>query len=123
VPQLIPTDPDKDYERWFFSYWRPACAWQYLFVCLFDFMIAPIMMAFYSVYTGEYHGWDPLTIRGGGLYHLAMGAVVGVAVWSRGREKMALMDNFSTALNSNGGPNDPPPGDDSAPRMNDRAAG
>lgn len=79
-------------ETWFDNRWRPAMAWQYFIVCLFDFLIAPILMGFYSAYTGEFHSWDPLTIRGGGLYHIAMGGVVGVAVWSRGKEKMAILN-------------------------------
>jgi hypothetical protein len=86
-----PDDPNQ--EPWFQNSWRPAMAWQYLVICLFDFMIAPIMMGFYSAYTGDFHAWDPLTIRGGGLYHLSMGAVVGVAVWSRGQEKMQTLNS------------------------------
>lgn len=87
------TDADFSNESWFVNRWRPAMAWQYLIVCLFDFMVAPILMGLYSTYTGEFHDWNPLTIRGGGLYHLSMGAVVGVAVWSRGKEKMSSMLN------------------------------
>lgn len=83
-------------QAWFASRWRPAMAWQYLVVCLFDFMIAPIMMGIYSAITGDFHSWEPLTIRGGGLYHLSMGAVVGVAVWSRGNEKLAMLNNTDT---------------------------
>jgi hypothetical protein len=33
--------------------------------------------------------WNPLTLQGAGLFHLAMGAVLGIAAWSRGQEKMA----------------------------------
>jgi hypothetical protein len=35
--------------------------------------------------------WNPLTLQGAGLYHVAMGAILGVAAWSRGQEKMAGM--------------------------------
>jgi hypothetical protein len=83
---------DAEYVKWFHTYWRPAMGWQYLVVCLFDFLIAPILTGLYSYYTGSYHVWEPLTIKGGGMYHLAMGAVVGISVWSRGREKMLYMD-------------------------------
>jgi hypothetical protein len=93
-------DPNKSrYDSWFQTSWRPAMAWQYLIVCVFDFMIAPIMLGIYSAYTGDYHSWDPLTIRGGGLYHLSMGAVVGVAVWSRGQEKL-LLNNTDSVINT-----------------------
>lgn len=95
-----------DQEAWFNSRWRPAMAWQYLVVCLFDFMLAPIMMGIYSGITGDFHAWEPLTIRGGGLYHLSMGAVVGVAVWSRGKEKMQSMLNNTDATEDAGKPND-----------------
>jgi hypothetical protein len=79
-------------EAWFKSRWRPAMAWQYLVVCMFDFMFAPILLGIHSTLTGEYHSWEPLTIRGGGLYHLAMGGIIGVAVWSRGQEKMVELN-------------------------------
>jgi hypothetical protein len=32
--------------------------------------------------------WMPLTLQGAGLFHLAMGAVLGIAAWSRGQEKI-----------------------------------
>ena len=35
--------------------------------------------------------WNPLTLQGAGLYHLAMGAILGVAAWSRGQEKITAM--------------------------------
>ncbi len=91
---VLPTPTtDLGDELWFNSRWRPAMAWQYLVVCVFDFIVAPILMGLYSAMTGEFHQWEPLTLKGGGLYHLSMGAVVGVAVWSRGREKMMLLNN------------------------------
>jgi hypothetical protein len=33
--------------------------------------------------------WLPITLGGGGLFHVAMGAVLGVTAWSRGQEKIA----------------------------------
>lgn len=103
----IPVPKPPDDEGWFSNRWRPAMAWQYFVVCLFDFMVAPILMGFYSAYTGDYHPWEPLTLHGGGLYHLSMAAIVGVTVWSRGQEKMLQLNN-----NDNGGDNDSPHGDD-----------
>jgi hypothetical protein len=100
-----PEEPNT-YLTWFQNSWRPAMAYQYLVVCLFDFMLAPIMLGFYSAYTGDFHAWDPMTVRGGGLYHLSMGAVVGVAVWSRGQEKLSILNNESNA----GGPVEPSKG-------------
>lgn len=34
--------------------------------------------------------WSPLTLQGAGLFHLAMGGILGVTAWSRGQEKMTL---------------------------------
>lgn len=84
---------DDSYEGWFVSKWRPAMAWSYLSICLFDFMIAPIMNALYSTWAkSPFVPWDPLTIKGGGIYHLAMGAVIGVTAWTRGNERVKMME-------------------------------
>lgn len=32
--------------------------------------------------------WSPLTLQGGGLFHLSMGAIVGFHVWGRTQEKI-----------------------------------
>jgi hypothetical protein len=67
-------------------------AWQYFVVCLFDFFFAPILTALFHQWNGSpYEAWVPLTLTNGGLYHLAMGTIVGVAAWSRSREKIQKM--------------------------------
>jgi hypothetical protein len=69
--------------------WRPALAWSYVLACTFDFVIGPnVSMIFFGVTEQTYIAWVPLTLQGGGLYHLAMGAVLGVTSWSRGQEKI-----------------------------------
>lgn len=83
----------KESQHWIDTRWHAAAAWQYLVVCLFDFLIAPFLMGVYSYVTGTYHPWSPLTLEGGGLYHVSMGAIVGVAVWSRGKEHIAQLNN------------------------------
>ena len=87
------TDIQKN-EKWFSRYWRPAMAWQYLVVCIFDFMLAPIGLAIFCYYTKTpFNGWEPLTLKGGGLYHASMAVITGVTAWSRGQEKIASMNN------------------------------
>lgn len=77
-------------EHWLQKYWRPAMAVQYFIICMFDFMLAPIGLAVYAAIRDiPYIAWHPLTLEGGGLYHLAMGAILGVAAWTRGQEKVA----------------------------------
>jgi hypothetical protein len=70
-------------ESWIKQYWRPAIAWQYLAVCLFDFIIFPAAFMYLTK-----QPWDPITLKEGGFYHLAMAAIIGVAAWTRGQEKI-----------------------------------
>ena len=78
---------------WMKEKWRPAMGYMYMAVCIFDFIIFPIL---WSVAQALVNGgqvtaqWSPLTLEGAGLFHMAMGAVLGVAAWSRGQEKIAL---------------------------------
>lgn len=37
--------------------------------------------------------WDPITLKEGGFYHLAMAAIIGVAAWTRGQEKITRIMN------------------------------
>ena len=39
--------------------------------------------------TVQYQVWQSLTLSNGGLIHIAFGAILGVAAWSRGAEKRA----------------------------------
>ena len=70
-------------EPWVKQYWRPAIAWQYFAVCLFDFIIFPAADLYFMK-----QPWDPLTLKESGFYHLAMAAIIGVAAWTRGQEKI-----------------------------------
>lgn len=71
-------------------------AYQYLIVCLFDFIIAPTLTFTLSKHFGiAYKAWEPLTLKEGGYYHMAMGAVLGVAAWTRGLEKIKELDLMS----------------------------
>lgn len=78
-------------EHWSNKKWRPAMAWMYMIVCVFDFIIAPVLWSILqSMYKGNVtEQWVPLTLQGAGLFHMAMGAIVGVTAWSRGQEKLA----------------------------------
>lgn len=82
-----------DQESWIKQYWRPAIAWQYLVVCLFDFMIAPTLLGLFAYLTKtNITTWTPLTLQGGGFYHMAMMSIIGISAWTRGQEKIqALM--------------------------------
>lgn len=83
--------PEKKEESWINSKWRPAMGWLYMGTCACDFVIFPVLWSVLQALQGGQvtSQWNPITLQGAGLYHLAMGAVLGVAAWSRGQEKMA----------------------------------
>lgn len=81
-------------EDWMNKKWRPAMGWTYMAVCIFDFMLAPILWSLIQFYETEaandaFRQWVPLTLQGGGLFHLAMGAVLGISAYGRTQEKVA----------------------------------
>ena len=97
--------------------WRPAIACVYIIICLFDFLVAPlIMMVFFgqaqattilppglsaaeyveilkAMPAPVYHAWEPLTLKAGGFFHITMGAIIGVGSWTRGKEKAIRAQN------------------------------
>lgn len=81
-------------EDWMNRKWRPAMGWQYMIVCTFDFIVAPVLWTIVQFWENQltndaFRQWQPITLQGAGLYHMAMGAVLGIAAWSRGQEKLA----------------------------------
>lgn len=77
-------------ETWFNNKWRPAMGWTYMITCIADFIVFPVLWNLLQASQGQIiTPWPPLTLQGAGLYHMAMGAVVGVTAWQRSQEKMA----------------------------------
>jgi hypothetical protein len=77
-------------EHWLNSHWRPTMGWTYIAICLFDFILAPIFTFWFFGKTGqEFVAWKALTMSDGGLFHLSMGAILGITAWSRGQEKIS----------------------------------
>ena len=86
--------PEKKEEDWMTKKWRPMMAIMYMMVCVFDFILFPIMFTVVQFWETQaandaFRQWNPITLLGGGLFHVAMGAVLGVSAWSRGQEKIA----------------------------------
>lgn len=84
----------KEVESWIQKKWRPMMAVMYMCVCAADFILFPIMFTVVQFWETQaandaFRQWAPLTLQGGGLFHMAMGAVLGITAWSRGQEKMA----------------------------------
>ena len=83
-------------EDWINRKWRPMMAWVYMVICMFDFIIAPVLnFVFFGKYGGDFISWKPLTMSEGGLFHLAMGAVLGITAWTRGQEKIRAHQRYN----------------------------
>jgi len=90
-------------------------AFTYMDICLFDFLIMPVYTAktnlkpeqaialamkmpekdqatVLTVLSKE-SVWSPITLKEGGFIHLAFAGILGVAAWTRGREKEQLFIN------------------------------
>ena len=95
--------------KWMRSLWRPLAALTYLAICIFDFIVAPYYVQAQPHDLAEIFkyvlqmpveqqsealnimmnkgDWQSLTLQGGGLFHIAFGAILGAAAWTRGMEK------------------------------------
>jgi Holin of 3TMs, for gene-transfer release len=85
----------KKNEDWMNSKWRPMMGWLYMGVCAFDFVMFPILWSALQAVmkVGTITQWQPLTLQGAGLFHIAMGAVLGIAALGRTQEKLAGANN------------------------------
>jgi len=121
----VKSESEKKKEDWMNSKWRPMMGWVYMLTCTADFVIFPIL---WSVLQSISHGqvtsqWQPLTLQGAGLYHIAMGAVLGLAAFGRTQEKIAGANNgglstqtgFGTTYQSAQPTNQPSTGNTSTP--------
>jgi hypothetical protein len=88
-------------EDWMSKKWRPMMGWVYMSTCTFDFVLAPILWSILQAYSGGAvtSQWMPLTLQGAGLYHVAMGAVLGLTAFGRTQEKIAGATQTSTNIN------------------------
>lgn len=94
---------EKKKEDWMNTKWRPMMGWMYMAVCMTDFVLFPVL---WSLVQAAHGGsvqtqWIPITLQGAGLFHMAMGAIIGVAVFGRTQEKMAGVNN--SGLSASGG--------------------
>jgi len=105
------SDSEKKKEDWMNAKWRPMMGWSYMLTCIADFVIFPVL---WSILQSVSHGqvnvqWQPITLQGAGLFHVAMGAVLGIAAYGRTQEKMAGANNGGIQVPNNAGTNYTPP--------------
>ena len=85
-------------EDWMQKKWRPAMGWMYMVVCMMDMVVFPVAWSLLQTVTSTpITQWNPLTLQGAGLFHLAMGAVLGIAAFGRTQEKIAGSANNVSA--------------------------
>jgi hypothetical protein len=90
MTQEVKSESAKKNEDWMNSKWRPAMGWMYMLVCISDFVLFPILWSLIQVVgDGKVETqWSPITLQGAGLFHMAMGAILGIAAYGRTQEKL-----------------------------------
>ena len=88
------SDSEKKKEDWMNSKWRPMMGWMYMVTCITDFVLFPVLWSLVQAMLKQpVTQWNPLTLQGAGLFHVAMGAVLGLAAWGRTQEKLNGANN------------------------------
>ena len=95
MSEQVKSASEQKKEDWMNSKWRPMMGWMYMLVCTMDMVVFPIL---WSLLQSLNHGqvtsqWQPLTLQGAGLFHIAMGAVLGIAAFGRTQEKLGGANN------------------------------
>ena len=81
-------------EDWMNSKWRPMMGWMYMLICTMDMVVFPVLWSLLQTVTHTtITQWNPLTLQGAGLFHIAMGAVLGIAAFGRTQEKLNGANN------------------------------
>ena len=74
------------------EYWRDLAALVYLFICLVDIFIAPLLWNIGMTLMDKdvqmnTSRWAPLTLGAGAMFHLSFGAILGATSFNRHKEK------------------------------------
>ena len=85
----------KKEEDWMTSKWRPMMAMVYMAINIFDFIVMPVFYNLLQFWTQGQHisAYQALTLQGGGLIHIAFGAILGISAYTRGQEKVEAIKN------------------------------
>lgn len=96
------------------KYWRPIAAYVYLVICLFDFMIMPLvyeinrpsareLTELAQEFNTDQHRaleilkedrtWTPITVSHGAMFHVAFLGIVGAAAATRGWAQREAVKN------------------------------
>ena len=74
-------------------HWRDWAGLVYLFICLCDFFIGPVVwnirmdsycnMMVAKDLVCDASRWTPLTLEGGAMFHISFGAILGATAWKK----------------------------------------
>ena len=107
-------------EPWLDRHWRQGAAIVYFIICIFDFLVMPIVVenrindlnaqalliiaanpeALAVFQDAKLRHWEPLTLQSRGLFHLSFGAILTGAVVMRGQERKTTLSQLGRKLNS-----------------------
>jgi hypothetical protein len=95
---------DRNVALWMERKWRPIMAFVYMVICVADFVIFPVVWALAQTWQGTTLTvqWLPITLQGAGLFHMAMGAILGVAAWGRTKEKLSYAESSYEPMSRSG---------------------
>ena len=94
MAEEVKSESEKKKEDWMNAKWRPMMGWMYMLVCTMDMVIFPILWSLLqTMQHQQITQWNPLTLQGAGLFHIAMGAVLGIAAFGRTQEKLGGANN------------------------------
>jgi len=103
MAEEVKSESEKKKEDWMNSKWRPMMGWMYMLVCTMDMVVFPVLWSLLQTATGTaITQWNPLTLQGAGLFHIAMGAVLGIAAFGRTQEKLNGANNGGISTPSSG---------------------
>ena len=94
MAEEVKSGSEQKKEDWMNSKWRPMMGWMYMLVCTMDMVVFPVLWSLLQTLThSPITQWNPLTLQGAGLFHIAMGAVLGIAAFGRTQEKLGGANN------------------------------
>ncbi len=94
MSEAVKSASEQKKEDWMNSKWRPMMGWMYMLVCTMDMVVFPVLWSLLQTLThSPMTQWNPLTLQGAGLFHIAMGAVLGIAAFGRTQEKLGGANN------------------------------
>ena len=86
------------------EFWRDWAALVYLFICMIDFFIAPLLWNIGMTLMDKdvqmnTSRWMPLTLGAGAMFHLSFGAILGATAWKK-KDELEVHNNRTDTSNN-----------------------